>query len=380
MPSYPPTEVNCTPLSPTSLSLFWTPPPPRALQGASQGSAVYWRPLLLWRPGETQQQSVAGERTRITGLLPYHNYSIQVAARTRAGEGPRSPPCLCSTLEAVPVPPAGVTAVPVSNTAILLAWLPPDPASGAVVKYSIHITTMTAGRPHTKVLEAGAGTRSQQVGGLVPGQPYSVCVAASTVAGAGPCSQVVVETPRTPGPPLMSSLPTKLDALFGSSVRLPCLAVGSPEPTTVWQHNGTAVEDSDVGRPDLVLQDLQPDQAGNWTCVASSAAGQSKVTHQLAVHAAQYNGVPPAPPVLALAAARPTELSLSWPAHPDGGSPVTSYRLHYRDRWAGWRLLRLPPRPRTATLTGLKALPLVTIDVDSFEMQAILQCELCGSV
>ena len=72
--------------------------------------------------------------------------------------------------------------------------------------------------------------------GLVAGQPYSFCVTAFTMVGEGGCSGVVVETPRLPDKPVISSLARHYHSLTNTPTILSCQAVGRPSPSITWTY------------------------------------------------------------------------------------------------------------------------------------------------
>ncbi|KFM73053.1 Hemicentin-1, partial [Stegodyphus mimosarum] len=79
-------------------------------------------------------------------------------------------------------------------------------------------------------------------------------------------------------------------AIKGRSVTITCSAVGFPPPHISWQKSGGSVLDStisDLSR-ELALHNIQPEDSGNYVCVASNSAGRDHQSVTLDVH------VPPA--------------------------------------------------------------------------------------
>ena len=68
------------------------------------------------------------------------------------------------------------------------------------------------------------------------------------------------------------------------------------------------------------------------------------------------NGVPPAPPSsLTLTSASKAIVTLHWPpSRVDGGSPVTTYRLHYHRQFGDWDRVDLSSNVSSYSLHGLK--------------------------
>ena len=64
--------------------------------------------------------------------------------------------------------------------------------------------------------------------------------------------------------------------------------------------------------------------------------------------------VPPSPPLPHLSAVRPNSLSVQWSDHLDGGSPVTSYQIFYREQFSSWKMLAVEPQYRQKEVYNLK--------------------------
>ena len=84
------------------------------------------------------------------------------------------------------------------------------------------------------LLQVFSSSLERTVSGLAAGQPYSFCVTAFTMVGEGGCSPVVVETPRQPAQPTISSLPRHYHALTSSPVTLSCRAVANQPVSSTW--------------------------------------------------------------------------------------------------------------------------------------------------
>ena len=107
---------------------------------------------------------IVGESTRlhtldtlltVKQLEKFQNYTVQVSALTRIGEGLKSRPVYCRTMEDVPSAPENIKAVPLSTHSILVTWLPPASPAGDITGYAIHLSTMMAGQPITDKIEVG---------------------------------------------------------------------------------------------------------------------------------------------------------------------------------------------------------------------------------
>ena len=104
--------------------------------------------------GESTRLHTLDTLITVQQLEKYQNYTVQVAAQTRVGEGIKSRPVYCRTMEDVPSPPQNIKAVPVTSHSILVTWLPPLAPAGDITGYAIHLSTMMAGQPITDKIEA----------------------------------------------------------------------------------------------------------------------------------------------------------------------------------------------------------------------------------
>ena len=113
--------------------------------------------LMIVLVGETVRLHSQQTELSVGSLEKYQNYTVQVAALTRVGEGARSRSVYCRTNEDLPSPPANIKAVPLSGQAILVTWLPPVHPAGEITGYAIHLSTMMAGQTITDKIEVSGG-------------------------------------------------------------------------------------------------------------------------------------------------------------------------------------------------------------------------------
>ncbi|RXM96169.1 Down syndrome cell adhesion molecule-like [Acipenser ruthenus] len=89
--------------SPEIISLSWSMPPKEALNGILQGfRVIYWANLPDGELGEIRNVTATQPSLELDGLEKYTNYSIQVLAFTRAGDGVRSEQIFIRTKEDAP--------------------------------------------------------------------------------------------------------------------------------------------------------------------------------------------------------------------------------------------------------------------------------------
>ncbi|XP_042666913.1 Down syndrome cell adhesion molecule isoform X3 [Centrocercus urophasianus] len=138
VPSCPPGNVQATATSPETISISWSTLAKETLNGILQGfRVIYWANLLDGELGEIRNVTTTQPSLELDGLEKYTNYSIQVLAFTRAGDGVRSEQIFTRTKEDVPGPPAGVKAAASSASTVFVSWLPPLKLNGIIRKYTV---------------------------------------------------------------------------------------------------------------------------------------------------------------------------------------------------------------------------------------------------
>ncbi|KAG7252613.1 hypothetical protein CRUP_000589, partial [Coryphaenoides rupestris] len=239
-PDGPPQDVLLEPTSPQSIKVSWKPPPRHLQNGVIRGYQVGYREyspggnhqftiismdttgdtmesVLLDNlkkftqysvvvqavnragTGPSSQQVVTktledelGDIRNVTTVQPsleldylekYTNYSIQVLAFTRAGDGVRSEQIYVRTKEDVPGPPAGVKAAASTSSVVFVSWLPPLKLNGIIRKYIVFCSNL-----HPMVMsefEASPDVYFYRIPNLARNRQYSIWVVAVTAAGHG---------------------------------------------------------------------------------------------------------------------------------------------------------------------------------------------------
>lgn len=122
VPSMAPDDLRCAALTSTSLQVSWQPPPINHQNGLLQGYKVSFEPMaddymhgnkiklltityanfFLLLPTDNDDmdtRKTTALTTVLTSLKKFSNYSIQVLAYTRMGDGVMSQPIFCHTEE-----------------------------------------------------------------------------------------------------------------------------------------------------------------------------------------------------------------------------------------------------------------------------------------
>ncbi|XP_011307192.1 Down syndrome cell adhesion molecule-like protein Dscam2 isoform X1 [Fopius arisanus] len=356
VPSRPPDDVRCAALTSQSLQISWKSPPAAFVNGNIQGYKLTYEPVMpdFWSGIDEMEVRKTGSMTmNLAGLRKYTNYSIQVLAYTRVGDGVPSRSLYCRTKEDVPGSPADIKVVVSSPQALFISWLPPLEPNGEINKYNLYSRIMDGREElnHGKRVLASTNTFFE-VTGLQQHVEYQFWVTASTRVGEGQSSTVAAAMPKTHVTAKITSFGGHIVKPWRGSVTLACHAVG--DPTREWFKGLSEQVHSDPNRNiqilqtgELVLSNVQLQDSGNYTCQVENSLGSDRLQYSLIVQ------VPPSAPVLYVTSSTSTSVLLHWKAGYNGGSPTTGYTLHYRTTHGNLDELQLPRRATNHELKGL---------------------------
>lgn len=132
----------------------------------------------------------------IHGLDKFTNYSVQVLASTRAGDGVASAPLYCVTAEDLPEVPAGIKAVASSATSIIVSWQPPLKSNGNITHYNVHIRGVGLDWHHFALPPHETSYHAEN---LHKRTQYEFSIAAVTKVGEGSKTPSVTVSPSSEG-------------------------------------------------------------------------------------------------------------------------------------------------------------------------------------
>ncbi|XP_038048244.1 receptor-type tyrosine-protein phosphatase mu-like [Patiria miniata] len=194
-------EVKSTSIKKRSLGFSWSVP---TTCGGQPGPPITGYQYKLTDTVSEQQIPLASDSTTDTSvlldeLIPYVEYSFQVAVVTSEGTGTYSNSMDVRTAEAKPTVPLNVNITNVSEDSITVTWMKPDPPQGNITAYDV---AWTLGDDHDTRQETAVGiTVAYRIDGLRVDNTYNVEVRAKTVIGDGPWSEVINATVvGVPGP------------------------------------------------------------------------------------------------------------------------------------------------------------------------------------
>ncbi|XP_061927158.1 cell adhesion molecule Dscam2 isoform X4 [Apis cerana] len=351
VPSSPPQDIRCTALTSQSLQVSWDAPPDSSLNGILKSYKVIWENMnVLTESPKSETKITSALTVVIHGLEKYTNYSVQVLASTRAGDGIASSSLYCVTEEDLPEVPAGVKAVVRSATSIIVSWQPPLRSNGNITSYNVHIRWVSPeGKWYKRSLPPYQ--TSYQVESLHKKNQYEFSIAAVTSVGEGPQTQLVTVSLSSEVRAAIYSFGTVLVVPWKQNVTLPCQSVGNPEPSVIWKQWGQIVKSSSrvssLSEGSLQIMDLHREDSGNYTCYVKNRHGSDQITHRLTVQ------VPPAAPLLHATSATSNSINVQWKNRDDGGAPIRGYILHYKRESGEWEEMKVSHKINSFVLSRL---------------------------
>uniref|UniRef100_A0A8C3HFS8 DS cell adhesion molecule n=1 Tax=Chrysemys picta bellii TaxID=8478 RepID=A0A8C3HFS8_CHRPI len=359
VPSCPPGNVQATATSPETISISWSTLPKEALNGILQGfRVIYWANLLDGELGEIKNVTTTQPSLELDGLEKYTNYSIQVLAFTRAGDGVRSEQIFTRTKEDVPGPPAGVKAAAASPSTVFVSWLPPFKLNGVIRKYTVFCS-----HPYPTVIsefEASPDSFSYRIPNLSRNRQYSVWVVAVTAAGRGNSSEIITVEPLAKAPARILTFSGTVTTPWMKDIVLPstiCVVQGkltvskttSSSITLSWipgDNGGSSIrgyilqysEDNSEQwgsfpiSPSERSYRLETLKCGTWykfTLTAQNGVGPGRISE---IIEAKTLGKEPqfSKEQELFASINTTRVRLNLIGWNDGGCPITSFTLEYR--------------------------------------------------
>ncbi|CAL1533537.1 unnamed protein product [Lymnaea stagnalis] len=194
--------MNITTESRTSseVVLTWLPPPCNQRKGFLKNYDMHLEVVNNPLAGRITYNSTV-TRFRLTDLLAYTNYSIEIAYRNDAGQGPLSSKYYFVTLEGVPSSVEIVSLTPTYSN-VNVTFTAPTRPNGVIVTYTVMFSQQSDFTTLESVTVAAAlGMQSLLVERLKPQTTYFIKMAASTSAGIGQNgtvkSTVTLQSPPT---------------------------------------------------------------------------------------------------------------------------------------------------------------------------------------
>ncbi|XP_018916617.2 cell adhesion molecule Dscam2 isoform X1 [Bemisia tabaci] len=331
VPSAPPDDISCESLSSQSIAIQWRPPPQLFQNGHIQGYKLYYESMEEPpMPGhiEAETLQLTATSAEIHNLQKYTNYSIQVWAFTKIGDGVRSKQVFCFTNEDVPEAPSGVKVLPSSSTSLTLSWAAPQKANGKLTSYTVYYRILSSGHEIDSLKRRFPPTHTfYQFHDFKAGLTYEFWVTAFTKVGEGQSTQAVYGSVSNKVPAGIVSFGKNVHSKIHSLVRLPCIAVGIPAPKRSWlkPDGSSTLENEDF----FEISQAQKHHQGNYTCSAFNVDGSDRITYSLHIL------VPPSAPEIRVRSSGTSWIQIEWSVADTGGSAIRGFILTYRQEGLG---------------------------------------------
>lgn len=208
-PDKGPRYVAAEALTPHSIRVSWSPPPPQHINGINQGYKV--RVALDFNLGQIIKEKTVPHNTLSPGhsividdLLPYTEYYISVNCFTVAGDGPPNENFVSvKTKQDLPEAIPSLEFLDVLDKSLKIAWKPPRRINGELDHYILEYSETKL--PERKISKKfPPGTTEAKITDLNPQTSYTLKMWPYTNVGAGPVKMAQIDTsipPELPSPP-----------------------------------------------------------------------------------------------------------------------------------------------------------------------------------
>ncbi|XP_077498928.1 tyrosine-protein phosphatase Lar isoform X4 [Amblyomma americanum] len=196
-----PRTVKVAALNSTALAVSWKPPSNRDRNGLIRGYQIHVQEMnrhgdLINEPLRYDVADENAEEYNVTGLQPDTEYSVQVAAVTRKGDGSRSRPKMARTHGGVPTRPELTARIHTEDQRLRveLHWSRPNHTYGELLQYRLRYGRMDGGALEER--EIGPMDQHITVESLARGARYEFRLSGRNLLGWGQEAITFVSTPE----------------------------------------------------------------------------------------------------------------------------------------------------------------------------------------
>ncbi|OQV13399.1 Down syndrome cell adhesion molecule-like protein Dscam2 [Hypsibius exemplaris] len=351
VPVEAPGSITATAESSQRISLAWEPLRRESINGILLGYKILYKPLTDWT-SQPDIKIVQDTICVLDGLRKFTNYTLQVLAFTKVGDGVVSSTVYSHTLPDVPSHPADIKTLVTSPTSILVTWSEPEEKNGFIKQYNVYLRAPNGKKDKKRVVYPDSGSLNKyEFHDLNTNVQYEFWVTAETEVGEGAASFRMKQAPEATGPARIATFPMTIKAHIGGSAVLPCLTVGFPSPALDWIRGGRIIRNNGINdvleSGSLSVKNIQTSDAGLYTCRVKNIYGDDTVEFTLQVQR------PPVPPNVSVSAATAESLVVDWQMLYDGGATVKGFTLYYRPTLGSWKSVRFPASLHSYTLKHL---------------------------
>lgn len=332
VPSKPPEDIRCAALNSESMQVSWQPPPSNHINGILQGYKTNYELIsedVIMMNDDIETRKTTALTIILNKLRKFSNYSVQILAYTRIGDGVPSKQIYCQTEQDVPEAPADIKVVVSSPQSLYISWLPPNEPNGEITRYNLYTRTVNGREELNHDKRNMPSTQlTYEAKGLKPHMEYQFWVTASTRIGEGKSSRVASQITSTRVPARVISFGKTVIRPWRTSVTVYCHAVG--QPRREWYKNEHPIRTNIVNNAqfldsgEMIISSLQMSDTANYSCTVENGVGTDRITHNLIVQ------VPPIAPELYVSSATSSSILMHWKLNSNGNAPITMYKIHYR--------------------------------------------------
>ncbi|XP_049845654.1 Down syndrome cell adhesion molecule-like protein Dscam2 [Schistocerca gregaria] len=358
VPGAPPSDVQCTALSSQRILVLWSSPPESAINGILKGYKVLYRSLADFEDfSHPVEQITRDNKLELANLDRFCNYSIEVCAFTNKGDGVKSRPIFCRTLEDVPSEPADIKALIMDSRTILVSWRPPNYPNGRIQKYKVYVRSLDGIGLDKDSFDIPAEQTFYTITHLELHHRYEFWVSAFTAVGESAGSRHIVQAPASHVPAQIASFTQQVIAVLHEDLHLSCNYVGEPAPLRHWRKNDKPVQDSSVKINDewqLYISSVRPSHAGNYTCSVENRFGKDEITYYVKVQGNRNKGIPPTPSDLRVTSRSISSILLHWNISLEINNIIQGFSLHFKREFGEWEKIVLTADDLSYLLSNLQ--------------------------
>uniref|UniRef100_A0A1B6E7X3 protein-tyrosine-phosphatase n=1 Tax=Clastoptera arizonana TaxID=38151 RepID=A0A1B6E7X3_9HEMI len=325
----PPTNIQASDITATSVRLTWTYPTDDKLY-----FVIQYKPKFA-NQAYAEISGIITVHYTVRSLSPYTEYEMFVVAVNNIGRGPPSSPTIVTTGETEPgSAPRNVQVRPLSSSTMVIQWEEPETPNGQVTGYKVYYTENPLLPMATWESQMVDNNMLTTISELTPHTIYTIRVQAFTSVGPGPLSvPVLVKTQQ--------GVPSQPSNLLTTDVGETSVTLQWNRPSHSAENivsyelywNDTYAKEKHHRRIPIsetyTLTGLYPNTLYYIWLAARSQRGEGATTPPVPVRTKPY--VPGAPPQnVSGVAESPTSIRVSWeppPAERSNGR-IVYYKLH----------------------------------------------------
>ena len=324
-PPAPPSNVDATALTTTTISLSWS-----ASAADQPGDNVSYE--VSWRTGTQAWRSPVRAMTpyTITGFIAGQTWNFRVRSRGMGGVSAWVTDSATTPGSNPTNPPRSVVATATSPTAVSMTWEPPS-AGGNVDAYEVQYKLASA----DGWTDATDVTSPSEITGLTASTDYNFRVRATGPGGDSDWVTANATTQDIPPPDDPESVEATATSTTAISVTWTAPSAGGPVSAYEVQYKLASADGwtdaTDVTSPSEITG-LTASTDYNFRVRATGAGGESD---WVTANATTQDIQPPnGPRTIAASGVDEDSIRITWAA-PSSGEPVTSYSLRYREGTTG---------------------------------------------